>query len=414
MPYTEPQRTYDIVIVGSGHGGAMAAILLRQQGFVGSIAMVSRDRNPPYERPPLSKEYLAREKEFDRILLRPEAFWAEKAIDLHLGATVEAVDAQAKSLSMADGSTLGYGTLIWATGGDPRKLSCPGAELAGIHTVRDRADADAMMAELDGGSRRVVVVGGGYIGLEAAAVLSKLGCTVTVIEMLDRVLARVAGDVLSRFFEAEHRAHGIDIRLNHALDAIEGKDGKVTGVRFADGSVLACEMMIVGIGIIPAVAPLLSAGAQGHNGVTVDAFCRTSLPDIYAIGDCAAHANAFADGAVIRLESVQNANDMAATVVKAILGKPEPYRAVPWFWSSQYDLRLQTMGFSLGHDETVVRGDPAERSFSVIYLKQGRMIALDCVNRTRDYAQGRKLVEQGAVITADRLRDSETALKDMV
>lgn len=371
-------------------------------------------RIPPYESPPLSKEYLSRDKEFQRILLRPEPFWAEKHIDLHLGVTVEAVDARTNCLSLADGNMIGYGTLIWAAGGDPRKLACHGAELAGIHSARDRADADAIMAELDGGVRHVVVVGGGYIGLEEAAVLSKLGCTVTVIEMLDRVLARVAGDTLSRFFEDEHRAHGIDIRLNHALDAIEGKDGKVTGVQLADGSVLACAMMIVGIGIIPAVAPLLAAGAQGQNGLIVDEHCRTSLPDIIAIGDCAAHASSFADGAVIRLERMQNANDMAATVVKAILSKPEPYRAVPWFWSNQYDLRLQTMGLSLGHDETVVRGDPAERSFSVVYLKHGRMIALDCVNRTRDYAQGRKLVEQGAVIAVDRLRDSETALKDMV
>ena len=414
MPNTAPQRTFDIVIVGSGHAGAMAAILLRQQGFEGSTAIVSRDHHPPYERPPLSKEYLAREKDFSRILLRPEAFWAEKGIELLLGSAVDAVDAGAKCLSLTDSTKLGYGTLIWAAGGDPRKLVCPGAELSGIHSMRDRTDSDAVMAALDNGARHVVVVGGGYIGLEAAAVLSKLGCKVTVVEMVDRVLARVAGEALSRFFEQEHRAHGIDIRLNSSLEAIEGKGGKVTGVRFADGSVLACDMMIVGIGIVPAVSPLLEAGAQGQNGVLVDSFCRTSLPDIYAIGDCAAHASSFADGGVIRLESVQNANDMAATVAKAILGNPQPYSAVPWFWSNQYDLRLQTMGLSLGHDETVLRGDPADRSFSVVYLKQGRMIALDCVNRTRDYAQGRKLVEHGAIIDADRLGDSELALKDLL
>ncbi len=224
---------------------------------------------------------------------------------------------------LANGETISYGTLIWATGGDPRRLAAPGAELAGIHYVRDKADADRMMAELDAGARNVAVIGGGYIGLEAAAVLTKLGCKVTLLEALPRVLARVAGEELSAFYEAEHRANGVDLRTEVQVEGIEGDGTKVTGVRLATGDIVPCDMVVVGIGIVPAVGPLIEAGAAGANGVDVDEYCRTSLPDVYAIGDCAAHANAFAGGAVIRLESVQNANDMAATAAKSICGEPQ-------------------------------------------------------------------------------------------
>jgi 3-phenylpropionate/trans-cinnamate dioxygenase ferredoxin reductase subunit len=404
----------DIVIVGAGHGGAQAAIALRQNKFEGSILMIGRDSEPPYERPPLSKEYLAREKEFERIYIRPPHFWADKGVDLRLDATVTEVDPAAHTLTLADGSQVEYGKLIWATGGDPRRLPLPGGDLAGVHGVRDRADADRMMAELDGGAETIVVIGGGYIGLEAAAVLTKLGCKVTLLEALPRVLARVAGEQLSEFYQAEHAAKGVDVRLNVAVESLEGQDGKVTGVKLADGETIPADMVIVGIGIVPAVGPLIAAGAAGANGVDVDEYCRTSLPDIYAIGDCAAHANAFADGAVIRLESVQNANDMANTAAKDIMGDPQPYHALPWFWSNQFDLKLQTAGLSIGHDQAVLRGDPATRSFSVIYLKGGKVVALDCVNAVKDYVQGRKLVEAGAVIAPERLADASTPLKEMV
>ena len=404
----------DIVIVGAGHGGAQAAIALRQNKFEGSILMIGRDSEPPYERPPLSKEYLAREKEFERIYIRPPHFWADKGVDLRLDATVTEVDPAAHTLTLADGSQVEYGKLIWATGGDPRRLPLPGGDLAGVHGVRDRADADRMMAELDGGAETIVVIGGGYIGLEAAAVLTKLGCNVILLEALPRVLARVAGEQLSEFYQAEHAAKGVDVRLNVAVDSLEGQDGKVTGVKLADGETIPADMVIVGIGIVPAVGPLIAAGAAGANGVDVDEYCRTSLPDIYAIGDCAAHANAFADGAVIRLESVQNANDMANTAAKDIMGDPQPYHALPWFWSNQFDLKLQTAGLSIGHDQAVLRGDPATRSFSVIYLKGGKVVALDCVNAVKDYVQGRKLVEAGAVIAPERLADAGTPLKEMV
>jgi len=404
----------DLVIVGTGHGGTQAAIALRQNGFAGSILMLGRDSAPPYERPPLSKEYLAGEKPFERMLVRPEAFWADREIQLQLGTAVTRLDPAARKLTLSRGGTLGYGTLIWSAGGDPRRLSCPGGDLGGIHAVRDKADADRIKAELEAGADDVVVVGGGYIGLEAAAVLRKRGCKVTLLESQDRVLSRVAGEDLSRFYENEHRHHGVDLRLSAEVAAIEGDGDRVTGVTLASGETIDCDILVVGIGIVPAVGPLIAAGAAGANGVEVDEFCRTSLPDIYAIGDCAAHANRYAGGAVIRVESVQNAHDMAACAARAICGDPQPYGAVPWFWSNQYDLRLQTVGLSLGHDATVLRGDPKERSFSVVYLEEGRVIALDCVNRTKDYAQGRKLVEARAAIEPELLLDSETDLKAML
>lgn len=404
----------DVVIVGAGHGGAQAAIALRQNGFAGSILVIGREPELPYERPPLSKEYLAREKTFERIMIRPAAFWEDKGVEMALGHEVVAVDPDARVLRTADGATVSYGELIWATGGDARRLSCAGHDLAGVHGVRTRADADRLMAELDAGARRAVVIGGGYIGLEAAAVLTKFGAHVTLLEALPRVLARVAGEALSTFYQDEHRAHGVDLRTQVTVDCLEGKDGKVTGVRLADGSVLPADLVIVGIGIIPQVGPLLAAGAAGGNGVDVDEFCRTSLPHVYAIGDCAAHANAFAQGAVIRLESVQNANDQATVAAKAICGAPVPYKATPWFWSNQYDLRLQTVGLSTGHDEAVLRGDPATRSFSVVYLRHGKVIALDCVNMVKDYVQGKKLVETGAALSAAQLADAGVPLKDML
>jgi 3-phenylpropionate/trans-cinnamate dioxygenase ferredoxin reductase subunit len=403
---------YDILIIGAGHGGAQAALALRQQKFAGSVALLGDEPEPPYERPPLSKEYLSGDKPFERILIRPADFWAERDVTLLLGRRVVTVDPAAHRVTTADGDSIGYGTLIWATGGAPRRLACAGHSLRGVHAVRTRADVDAMMSELATTSR-VIVIGGGYIGLEAAAVLTKLGKPVTVLEAMDRVLARVAGEPLSRFYEAEHRAHGVDVRLNVQVACIEETDGRASGVRLADGTVLPADMVIVGIGIIPAVEPLIAAGAAGGNGVDVDENCRTSLPDVYAIGDCAAHSNAFAGGAHIRLESVQNANDQANSAVRAILGNPAPYHAVPWFWSNQYDLKLQTVGLSSGHDAAVLRGDPATRSFSLVYLKQGRVIALDCVNMVKDYVQGRALVLGGLAPDPAALADPAVPLKSL-
>lgn len=402
---------YDVLIVGGGHGGAQAAIALRQAKFEGSIGIINAEPEYPYERPPLSKDYFAGDKAFERIMIRPAAFWGERNVDMLLGKRVDSVDPAAYSVTTSDGEVISYGKMIWATGGSPRWLQCDGGNLPGVHVVRTRADVDAMLDGLDDVAE-VAIIGGGYIGLEAAAVLRKMGKKVTVLEAMDRVLARVAGEPLSRFYEAEHRAHGVDLRLGVEVSAVEGED-HATGIRLADGEIIPAQMVIVGIGIIPAVGPLLTAGAAGGAGVDVDEYCRTSLPDIFAIGDCAAHANSFAGGAIMRVESVQNANDMANAVAKSITGELTAYHAVPWFWSNQYDLRLQTVGLSDGYDATVLRGDPAMRSFSVIYLKHGKVIALDCVNATKDYVQGRAFVMDGLAPTLEQLEDTEVTLKEL-
>ena len=403
---------FDVVIVGAGHGGAQVAVMLRTQKFAGSIAIIGDEPELPYERPPLSKEYFAGEKEFERIHLRPAKYWDEREVAMLLGKRVVSVDPVAHAVTTDGGDTIGYGKLVWATGGAPRMLPIPGGDLPGVQGVRTRADADAMKAASETAGQ-IVVIGGGYIGLEAAAVLNKVGKKVVLLEALDRVLARVAGVELSRFYEKEHRDHGVDLRLSVCVDAIEG-DTRVTGVRLADGEVVPADLVIVGIGIIPAVEPLIAAGAEGGNGVLVDRLCKTSLPDIYAIGDCAAHENHFAEGATIRLESVQNANDQANVVAKGIVGDEAPYHAVPWFWSNQYDLKLQTAGLSTGHDQAVLRGDPATRSFSIVYLKAGKVIALDCVNRAKDYVQGRMIVTAGLRATPEQLADTDTPLKELL
>jgi 3-phenylpropionate/trans-cinnamate dioxygenase ferredoxin reductase component len=403
---------FDVLIVGAGHAGAHSAASLRQAGFAGSIAIVGDEPELPYERPPLSKEYLSGQTPFQRMLIRSPRFWEERNIVIMNGRRVSTVDPIAKVVKLSDNGTIAYRQLVWAGGGKPRRLLCEGAQLSGVHVVRTRADVDALMLAL-AVSKNIAVIGGGYIGLETAAVLTQLGKKVTVLEALDRVLARVAGEPLSRFYEQQHRAHGVDIRPGARVDHIIGQAGKVSGVSLDGGAVIPAEVIIVGIGIIPAVAPLLAAGAGGSDGVDVDEYCRTTLTDIFAIGDCAAHRNAFCGGARIRLESVQNANDQATTVAKAITGDPQPYRALPWFWSNQYDLKLQTVGLSAGHDDIVVRGDPATRSFSVIYFKQGRVIALDCVNATKDYVQGRKLVLDHAAPDRAKVADSAIPLKEL-
>jgi 3-phenylpropionate/trans-cinnamate dioxygenase ferredoxin reductase subunit len=404
---------YDVLIVGAGHGGAQAAIALRQRGFEGSLAIVGAEPDLPYERPPLSKEYLAGERAFERMLIRPAAFWAERDVAMILGRRVVGLDADARLATLGDGDRLGYGSLVWAAGGTPYRLRCEGRDFANVHTVRSRADVDRILAELPR-VRRVVVIGGGYIGLEASAVLRKLGLEVVLLEALDRVLARVAGEPISRFYEAEHRTRGVDLRTGVTVESLVGAGGVATDVRLVGGEVVPADLVVVGIGIAAAAEPLVAAGAAAGNGIHVDDYCRASLPGVYAIGDCAAHENHFAGGARVRLESVQNAHDQAVTAAKAILGRPEPYDAVPWFWSNQYDLKLQTVGLATGHDDLVVRGDPAAKSFSVVYLRQGKVVALDCVNAVKDYVQGRALVQAGLAATGAQLADAETPLKNLL
>lgn len=398
---------FDVLIVGGGHGGAEAAIALRRLGFAGSVAIVSAEPDPPYERPPLSKDYLAGDKAFERMLIRPPAFWDERAVALRLGRRVVAVRPEGRAVECQDGESFGYGRLIWAAGGEPLRLRCPGGDAPNLHVIRSRADADRLRTALSG-ARRVAIVGGGYIGLEAAAVLRGLGHGVVLLEAAGRVLSRVAGPPLSAFYECEHRGRGVEIRTAATVEAIESGT-----LRLAGGEAVSADLVIVAIGIGAATGPLLDAGAEGGDGVLVDEYCRTTLPDVYAVGDCALHRNRYAGGARIRLESVQNAHDQATIAARAIAGAPEPYDALPWFWSNQYDLRLQTVGLLRGHDDIVVRGDPAARSFALVYLRAGRVIALDCVNAARDYAQGRRLVIEGLAPDRASLADPAVPLKTL-
>ncbi|MFT4181465.1 MAG: FAD-dependent oxidoreductase [Rhizobium sp.] len=401
-------RAFDCVIVGGGHGGSQTAAALRQAGFTGSIALIGAEPDVPYDRPSLSKDYLAGKKSFERMHLRPQDFWSSRQVELMLGRRVTSVDAKAHVVVTDRGERVSYGKLVWAAGGEPRKLSCPGSELKGTVYIRNKADCDALMETLPR-AERIVIIGGGYVGLEAAAVFREIGKDVVLVEALDRVLARVAGEPISRFYESEHRAHGVDIRLNSGVASLEGANGRVTKVVLSSGETIAADIVVVGIGIIPSAGPLIEAGAEGTNGVDVDEFCRTSLPDTYCIGDCARLRN----GRGIRIESVQNATDQATTAAKAICGELKPYNATPWFWSDQYDLKMQTIGLNLGFDSVVIRGDPASRSFSVIYLRDGAVLALDCVNAARDYVQGRKLVDSGARIDRDALADPSKQLKEL-
>ena len=400
-------ESFDVLIVGGGHAGAQAAITLRQIGFAGSVAIVSAEADPPYERPPLSKDYLAGDKTFERMLIRPPGFWDERGITLRLGRRVVAVRPGPRTVEGESGESFGYGRLVWAARGDPYRLRCPGADEPTVHVIPGRADADRLISALPD-ARRVAIVGGGYIGLEAAAVLRALGHDVVLLEAAERVLSRVAGPPLSTFYEAEHRARGVEIRTGVTVEAIE--DGAVI---LASGDSVGADLVVVAIGIGAAAGPLLDAGAERGDGVLVDEYCRTTLPDVYAVGDCALHANRFAGGARIRLESVQNAHDQATTAARAIAGAPQPYDCVPWFWSNQYDLRLQTVGVMRGHGDIVVRGDPSSRSFSLVYLREGRVVALDCVNAVRDYAQGRRLVLEGLVPDRGSLADATLPLKTL-
>lgn len=404
---------YDVIIVGTGHAGAQAAVALRQQGFTGSILMIGEELHLPYERPPLSKEYFSGEKTFERILLRPEQFWQDKKIDLKLGQRVIQIDAQSHRILTQQNYEYHYDKLIWATGGKPRRLSCEGAALEGIHYIRNREDVDRINQELDR-VQKCVIIGGGYIGLEAASALRKINRDVTLVEGQSRVLARVAGPIISDFYQQYHQEKGVELYLGQELDYLEGDQGRVHTVILANGTRIATDMVIVGIGLNPEVNVLVEAGAAFSNGIETDRRCRTSLVDIFAIGDCANHENFFADGQRIRLESVQNANDQAMIVTKEILDKGEDYAAVPWFWSNQYDLKLQTIGLSIGYDQEILRGEPDSGSFTVIYLREGKTISLDCVNRPADFIQGKAIIQQSIYIPIEQLSDHSQALKDMI
>ena len=400
-----------IVIVGASHAAAQAVDSLRREGHAGRIVLIGDEPQIPYQRPPLSKKYLSGELGADRLWIRPAEFYDRLGVELMLGRRAVRLDRPARMLHLEDGTSIGYGRLLLATGSRARPATVPGADLQGIHYLRSIADVDGIRAGLQS-ARRVVIVGAGYIGLECAASCIKLGLQVVVLEMAERVMSRVVAPEMSAFYTDEHRAHGAEIRLGESVTAFEGSD-HVSAVRCADGSAHAADLVIVGIGVLPNVELAAAAGIACDNGIAVDEYCRTSDPGVYAIGDCVSQPS-LRYGRRVRLESVDNAFEQAKTAAANLCGRALVHDKLPWFWSDQYDLKLQIVGLSTGYDRVVLRGDPAARAFSCCYLAGDELIALDAVNHVKDYMSARKLIAERARFDLDRLADASVTLKDAV
>lgn len=396
-----------IVVVGAGQAGAACVARLRSDGFDGEITLIGEESAPPYQRPPLSKKYLLGEMELERLYLRPESYYPENAIDLHLDMTVEAIDREAKCVVSGE-TRVPYDHLVLTTGSHPRHLPASiGGDLGGVHVVRGLSDVDAMAPSVQEGAR-VLIVGGGYIGLEAAAVCAAKGMKVILIEMADRILQRVASPETSDYFRAVHSAHGVDIREGVGLTRLTGK-GQVDGAVLSDGREIVLDMVIVGIGIAPATALAEAAGLEIENGIKVDAFGRTSDPSIWSAGDCASFP--YRDGR-LRLESVQNAIDQAENLARNIMGAKEPYLPHPWFWSDQYDVKLQIAGLNTGYDRIVTRGGGDVVSYW--YYRGDDLLAVDAMNDPRAYMVGKRLIEVGKSPDAALIADSDTDLKALL
>jgi len=397
-----------VVVVGAGQAGAALVARLRSGGHSGAITLIGEEPAPPYQRPPLSKDYLMGEMDAERLWLRGPDFYAEHGIALRLGARVSAIDPAAKTVTFGT-DVIAYDDLVLTTGSLPRRLpAAVGGDLAGVYTVRMLADVDAMKAEFVAG-RRVVIVGGGYIGLEAAAVAAKLGLEVTVLEMAPRILQRVAAPETSDFIRALHVAHGVKILESTGLDRLIG-DSRVTGARLADGTILPADFVIAGVGILPGTALAEAAGLAIENGIKTDAHGRTSDPHIWAAGDCASFPW---QGGRLRLESVGNAIDQAEVVADNIMGARTAYDAKPWFWSDQYDCKLQIAGLNTGYDNIVTRG-PDGASVSFWYFKGDALLAVDAMNDPRSYMVGKRLIEQGKSPAKAALENPATVMKDLL
>ena len=397
-----------VVVVGAGQAGEATVARLRAKGFDGEITLIGEETDPPYQRPPLSKAYLLGEMERERLYLRPESYYADQNITLRLGHPVEAVDREAQTLTVG-GGTMSYDHLVLTTGSTPRQLPAAiGGDLDGVCVVRGLGDVDAMAPRFEAG-KSVLIVGGGYIGLEAAAVASKLGLNVTLVEMADRILQRVAAPETSDFFRTLHKDHGVDICEGVGLDHLTGEDGKVTGAVLSDGSTLSVDFVIVGVGIVPNSTVAETAGLELDNGIKTNAMGQTSDPHIWAAGDCASFPW---NGSQMRLESVGNAIDQAQAVADNILGADAPYTPKPWFWSDQYDIKLQIAGLNIGYDRVVTRASEGSRSHW--YYAEDTLLAIDAMNDPRAYMVGKRLIEAGKSPDADAVGDPDIDLKALL
>ncbi len=404
------------IIVGASHAAAQLAPSLRQEGWEGEIQIIGDEPYLPYHRPPLSKAFLANEKTLEELAIRPSAFYEKNDIQLRQG-YVTAIDRDSKILTLSDGQTQAYDKLALCTGSRVRKISLPGSELSGVHYLRNIADVEGIKRSLAHGSH-AVIIGGGYIGLETASALRKLGMTVTVLEMADRILQRVTAPELSEFYMRVHQEEGVVIHANTSVKNILGKT-RVEKVICADGSEYLADAVIVGIGILPNAELAEESGIPVDNGILVDEFCRTNDPDIVAVGDCTNHFNERYQRRM-RLESVPNANEQAkvaaATIVGVkIVGTNKKYNSLPWFWSDQYDLKLQIAGLSEGYDQVLIRGDKSNsRSFAAFYFKGGALISADCVNRPQEFMLSKKLINEHVSIDQEQLVDESISVKELL
>lgn len=400
-----------LVIIGAGQAGFALAAKLRALKDERPITLVGNEPVLPYQRPPLSKKYLLGDMDFDRLLFRPEAWYGENGVEIHLSTPVEAINRDKRVVKLFDGSEIPYETLAIATGATPRRLPAAiGGNLEGVYTMRDKADADRLADEMKPG-HRLLIIGGGYIGLEAAAVARKLGLDVTLIEMADRILSRVAASDTADAIRTIHETEGVHIHEKTGLTRLIGDEGRVKAAELSDGRVINVDLVIVGIGVTPNDRLAGDAGLEVQNGIAVDSFGRTSDPAIFAMGDCAVQAW---NGEQVRLESVQNAVDQAEAVAAVIAGGSEPYRPKPWFWSDQYDVKLQIAGFNLGYDQTVLRPGTREGSLSIWYFCKGVFIAVDAINDAKAYVTGKKLLELGRPVDPVSIADPALDLKSLM
>lgn len=399
-----------LIIVGAGHAAGQIVATLRQKKFAGEIHLIGEEHWLPYQRPPLSKKFLAGELPAERLYVKPPAFYEDPSLTVRLGTRIAGIDRKHRQVVPENGAAQPYDKLILSIGASARRLRLPGCELSGVHYLRTIDDVLAIREYVRKG-RRMVIVGGGYIGLEVAAVTATLGMDVTVVEMQDRVMKRVVSPQISKIYEEVHRAHGVELRLNAGIDRFLGEK-HVVGVKLADGQEIAADVVVVGIGIQPNVGLAAEAGLEVSDGIVVNDHCLTSDQDIFAVGDCTFHPNALL-GRSIRLESVHNALEQARTAAANVCGEDLRYADVPWFWSDQYDLKLQIAGLSEGYDKAIMRGDAEQHSFSCVYLKGGRIIAVDAVNSPKDFIQSKKLIAQHATLDIAGVPDPAIELKDL-
>lgn len=402
--------TETILIAGAGHAAGQTIVSLRQGGFAGKLVLVGEEPYLPYQRPPLSKKFLAGELDVPRLLVRQEKFYTDHDVDVRLSTRVTAIDCAARSATLSTGVSQPWNKLVIATGSRVRQASLPGAQLDGVHYLRTIEDVDRIRDDFRPGAK-LVIVGAGYIGLEVAAVAVTRGLDVTVVELADRVMARGGSPLISDFFSRVHEQAGVQIRCNTGVQSFNGIS-RIQSLTLSDGSEIPADLAIIGIGILPNIELAEAAGLPCDNGIVVDEFCRTSDPDILAVGDCTNHPNALL-GKRLRLESVHNAQEQAKTAATTILGKLEPYAQIPWFWSDQYDLKLQFVGFSLPDQQAVVRGDPESRSFAAFYLDDGRLSAVYAINSPREFMLSKKLIASGARPDLAVLRDPAVPFKEI-